>query len=70
MKNAMLLSRSKRRGEENPTHNERLDISPQHEGSDLHSGVEGGREGGNEPENSDNRNNIFKSESLCIRNCF
>ena len=31
MKNAMLLSRSERRGEENPTHNERLDISPWHE---------------------------------------
>ena len=36
MKNAMLLSRSERRGEENPTHNERLDISPWHEESDLH----------------------------------
>lgn len=37
MKNAMLLSRSERRGEENPTGNEQLDISPWHEESDLHS---------------------------------
>ena len=43
MKNAMLLSRSKRRGEENPSHNERLDISPWHEGGDLHSEEGGGR---------------------------